>query len=327
MMDYITIRAALKAIRPRAIYRILQNHCEVFLSNLSQWPLTTDAVRQITPEFMLDHLQSNPLTRACYPTAVGYYPHALGHQMQRQQPTDNLLIVCTEGKGHVRTQHYEGSVQPGDILLLPSGHSHQYHADTKSPWTIYWVHFDGLQAKQMIKELDFDAEQVIVSIGQQPLLTSDLKRLLSLRQSGYRASVFNYAASLTRQILYYLALEIRSRNSLHRHNFNLDALQSLMLENIDGELDLDTLAASAKLSRNHFAAKYKKLTGISPIKHFIHLKIEQACYLLDTSQNSAKQISAQLGYSDPLYFSRVFKKIIGLSPTDYRKQKRGWNSE
>lgn len=293
------------------------------MSTTSQWPLTSNAVRQITPGFMLEHLKQNPLTRACYPTAFGYYPNAIDHKMRRVQHSDNLLIYCDQGNGHIQTEDFYGRVKQGDVILLPSGHAHEYWASSEDPWSIYWVHFDGLQAHQLIEELDFDPEQAVASIGRQPLLASDFNRLLSLRQSGYRHSVFNYAAALTRQILYFLALQIRSSNTLKRHNFNLDALRSLMLENIHGDLDLDTMAASAQLSRHHFADKYKKLTGISPIKHFIHLKMERACYLLDSSNDSAKQVSAQLGYTDPLYFSRIFKKVIGISPTEYRKNLRG----
>lgn len=293
------------------------------MSTTSQWPLTTKAVRQITPGFMLEHLQQNPLTRACYPTSFGYYPNAQGHKMLRSEHSDNLLIYCDHGTGYIKTDKFYGQVKKGDVILLPSGHAHQYWASDEDPWTIYWVHFDGLQANQLIEELDFNAEQVVASIGQQPLLASDFNRLLSLRQSGYRHSVFNYAAALTRQILYFLALQIRSSNTLKQHNFNLEELRSLMLENIEGELDLDTMAACAQLSRHHFADKYKKLTGISPVKHFIHLKMERACYLLDTSNHSAKQVSSQLGYTDPLYFSRLFKKVIGISPTEYRKSLRG----
>ena len=293
------------------------------MSTPSQWPLTPDAARQITPGFILKHLQANPLTRACYPTAFGFYPQARGHSMERPTHNDNLLIYCAEGRGRVETPQYRGNVEAGDVILIPKGLAHSYRASGEAPWSIYWVHFDGLQAQQLVAELEFNPEQVVTAVGQQPLLVSDFRRLLSLRQSGYRLSVFNYAAALTRQILYFLALQIHSSNIRRQHNFNLDQLQSLMLDNIDGELDLDTLAASAQLSRHHFAAKYKKLTGISPIKHFIHLKMERACYLLDTSSESVKTVSAQLGYSDPLYFSRIFKKVIGISPSEYRMRLKG----
>lgn len=293
------------------------------MSTTSQWPLTSDAARHITPGFILEHLQDNPLTRACYPTAFGYYPKAAGHKMTRAEHSDNLLIYCEQGCGFIRTPDFKGAVRHGDIILLPAGQSHEYFANLDDPWSIYWVHFDGLQAQQLIQELNFDQQQLVINIGQQPFLASDFNRLLSLRQGGYRPSVFNYAAAITRQILYFLALQIHSKTLEGHKNFNLDALKSLMLDHIDGELDLDTLAASTQLSRYHFSAKYKKLTGISPIKHFIHLKMERACYLLDTSNDSAKQVSLILGYNDPLYFSRLFKKVIGLSPSDYRKRLRG----
>ncbi|HET8705548.1 MAG TPA: helix-turn-helix transcriptional regulator, partial [Pseudomonadales bacterium] len=77
------------------------------------------------------------------------------------------------------------------------------------------------------------------------------------------------------------------------------------------------------LSKFHFSKKYKALTGHSPIQHFIHLKMEQACYLLDISDQAVSLISQQLGYDDPHYFSRLFKKVIGVNPSQYRDAKRG----
>ncbi|MEP1594525.1 MAG: helix-turn-helix transcriptional regulator, partial [Halieaceae bacterium] len=68
----------------------------------------------------------------------------------------------------------------------------------------------------------------------------------------------------------------------------------------------------------HFSNRYKKLTGYSPVKHFLNMKMEHACYLLDSSDLSVKAIASQLGYEDPLYFSRIFSKTIGMSPRSYR---------
>jgi len=293
------------------------------MSAPSQWPLTFDAVRHITPAFMVKHLRQNPLTRACYPTAMGYYPLADGHQINRKSHDDNILIYCVEGSGKLETDDFEGGITQGDIILLPAGHDHVYAADKRTPWSLYWLHFDGIQTSQLLEELDYNPSHPVVNLGLKPLLVSDFKRLLSLRKSGYQRNIFNYAAAIVRQMLHYLALETHNLQTLQRHNFNLDSLHSLMHENLNGELDLDTLAASANLSRHHFSAKYKKITGTSPIKHFIHLKIEHACYLLDTSENTIKQVSAKLGYEDPLYFSRQFRKVLGLSPSEYRKRQRG----
>ncbi len=89
------------------------------MNTTSQWPLTKEAIRYTTPEFMLRFLQKNPLTRACYPCAVGYYPKAIGHKMTRIKHKDNLLIYCTDGEGFVRTKYFNGKIETGDLLLLP----------------------------------------------------------------------------------------------------------------------------------------------------------------------------------------------------------------
>lgn len=294
------------------------------MSTPSQWPLTADAVRYITPEFMLRFLGDNRLTRACYPTSVGYYPNAERHHMARQgsEHDNNLVIYCSEGQGWVRTADFNGPVRPGDILILPRACQHEYAADEQSPWSIYWLHFSGLEADALIRALDYRPEQPLVQLGAQGILEADFRRLISLRQSGFQHSVFTYAASLVRQILCHLAVEIRTSTAISRHNFNLDKIQGLMMENIEGNLNLDTLAAEARLSRYHFSAKYKQLSGYPPIKHFIHMKMERACHLLDNTQLAIADISHRLGYEDPLYFSRLFSKVIGQSPRDYRQQRQ-----
>lgn len=291
------------------------------LSQPSQWPLTEGAVRYITPEFMLGSLRDNRLSRACYPTAVGYYPRAKGHQMARSTHDDNLLIYCNEGSGYVKTQVFSGPVKPGDLLLLPKARAHEYLSNPSDPWTIYWLHFAGLETQTLIRSLDYKPEQPIIQIGQQPMLLGDFKRLLGLRKSGYQHAVFIYAASITRQILCQLALNIRNLTAVSRHNFNLDEIQGLMMEHIESDLDLGTLANCAHLSKFHFANKYKQLTGYPPIKHFIHMKMEHACYLLDNTSAPIGIIASQIGYEDPLYFSRIFRKTVGTSPSEYRKQR------
>jgi AraC-like DNA-binding protein len=293
------------------------------MSKPSQWPLSATAIRAITPQFILNELSSNTISRGCYPMAFGYYPEAHGHYINRSQHDDNLMIYCTEGVGHVETQHFKGPVKQGDVLLLPEGLAHHYHANEHTPWTVYWFHFGGEHSAELINNLSYQPEYPVTTLGLQPQLIADFKRLLSIRHTGYRSAAYVHAASIVQQILCYLAMEIRDAHASQQHNFSLDAIQQFMLERLDGDLSLDTLAANFNLSKYHFSNKYKQLTGYPPIKHFIHMKMERACYLLDTSLSSVKTISNQLGYDDPLYFSRLFRKTTGTTPTQYRDQAKG----
>jgi AraC-like DNA-binding protein len=53
------------------------------------------------------------------------------------------------------------------------------------------------------------------------------------------------------------------------------------------------------------------------------MKMERACYLLDITQQSVQEIAWSLGYEDAYYFSRLFRKVIGVAPTQYRAMRHG----
>jgi AraC family transcriptional regulator of arabinose operon len=293
------------------------------MSAPSQWPLPDKGIRFLTPAFMRAKLARHPLTRECYPTAMGFYPSAGLHRMQRQRHDDNLLIYCVEGKGLATAGTWRGLVEPGEILLLPQGIAHQYEADAEEPWTIYWVHFQGTSTAIFNQYLgNREGAATIAQAGISPQLVAHFRGLMAAHRTGYNTRAFINAANQLRHLLTHIALDIRQARASNQDSFKLESVQSFMLEHIGQPLQLDTLAAAANLSKFHFSKKYKALTGYSPIKHFLNMKMEHACHLLDSSQLSVKGVAAALGYDDQLYFSRQFSKTIGLSPRAYRRSVR-----
>ncbi|WP_101757089.1 AraC family transcriptional regulator [Oceanicoccus sp. KOV_DT_Chl] len=293
------------------------------MPDISQWPLSPEGIRFIVPEFIVAELATNPLTDGCYLVALGYYPNAFGHRMDRPIHSDQLIIYCTDGEGLIQVGNDSQLIKRGDMLVLPKNIAHRYQATTNSPWTIYWVHFDGLLSNHFLAPLVPDGQAFsVLPLGIQPKLVADFEALLEVRRTGYNPRNFVYASNQLRQILSFLGASGHLANN-QAEQLNLDAIHAMMQENLHGQLSLDTLAKKVQLSKYHFSSKYKSITGQSPIQHFLHLKMEHACYLLDISGNSVKEISRSLGYEDNFYFSRLFKKIIGVSPRQYRQLKRG----
>ena len=292
------------------------------MSSPSQWPLPEQGIRFLTPAFMLEQLYRHPLTRDCYPTAMGYYPQARGHRMQRPRHDDNLLFYCVDGRGTLEAGENRYEIATGDLALMPQGLIHNYASSLEQPWSIYWVHFQGISTRVFIDYLGYRDGRAVVNAGVAPALLASFNSLLAVRRTGYSSGAFINAANQLRHLFTQFAMETHRQQAKQHNPMDLDAIQDFMRDNIDQQLDLDALAAVAHLSKFHFSTRYRELTGYAPIKHFLHMKIEYACQLLDSSEISVKAISAELGYSDPLYFSRLFSKTMGMSPRAYRNSVR-----
>ncbi|NIB44620.1 AraC family transcriptional regulator [Pseudomaricurvus alkylphenolicus] len=285
----------------------------------SNWPLPDKGIRFLTPQFLCDQLSLHALTQGLFPVAMGYYPKAEKHHMVREQHSNNLMIYCTSGRGTLMLEGKTYRIRSGDLILLPEGLSHSYSSHSRYPWSIYWIHYEGQLCEEFHRHLDTSGP--VQAIGMQPRLISDFEELFRLRHSGYNLASFVHGCHQLQQIMSHLALLVRQRRSQTGKQIDLDAARAYMNEHLHGQLNLDSLAAHSKLSKYHFSKRFKALTGHSPIQFFINLKMQHACYLLDSSTQSVKQVAASLGYDDAYYFSRLFKKVIGLSPDQYRKSK------
>nr|WP_165794798.1 AraC family transcriptional regulator [Marinobacter fuscus] len=286
----------------------------------SRWPVPKDSVRYVVPEPILRLLATHPLTRELYPLAFGHYRKAAGHHMHREHHRDNLLIYCTDGKAFLNVAGTPYTVEAGDLLLLPAGASHRYTAAPDDPWSIHWVHYTGPLAEEFGHYMGFDETTRIRHLGRQPRLLVDFNGLLSVRQTGFRARGLIHASNRLRQLL--AAVPINADETSQARQAELDSLHSFMREHLEERLTLNQLAELSGLSPTHFATRYREQTGVSPIQHFLHLKVERACELLDSTSQSFADISRQLGYDDAYYFSRLFKKVMGKSPRDYRHTAR-----
>lgn len=289
------------------------------MTQTSRWPVPEDSVRYVVPAPIIRLLSEHPLTRELYPLAFGHYRRARGHHMHRDHHRDNILIYCTEGRAFLNVRGEPHTVEAGHLLLLPAGASHRYAADPEHPWTIHWVHYTGPLAEEFRKYMGFGNTPVRY-LGRQPRLIVDFNGLLSVRQTGFRAKGLIHATNRLRQLL--TAVPVSVDETGHQHQAELDSIHNYMHEHLDERITLNQLADLAGLSPAHFATRYRQQTGISPIQHFLHLKIERACQMLDTTSLRFTDISQRLGYDDAYYFSRLFKKVMGQSPRDYRHTPR-----
>jgi AraC-like DNA-binding protein len=94
----------------------------------------------------------------------------------------------------------------------------------------------------------------------------------------------------------------------------------MMQDNIQQIITLKQMAAFSNLSVTHFSSLFRKKTGHSPIEYFNHLKIQKACQYLAFTSMTVKELAFYVGVEDQYYFSRMFTRLMGISPSAYRKR-------
>ena len=114
----------------------------------------------------------------------------------------------------------------------------------------------------------------------------------------------------------------QNSKTLEKDQETIDAVIHYMRENIERKLSLLELAEHVGLSSSRFSLLFQKKAGYPPLAYLNQLKIQKACHYLDFTDMKVNQISPRLGFEDAFYFTRMFTKIMGVSPTDYRAMKK-----
>ena len=273
----------------------------------------------VLPQITIEMEQNDPLVSSLHITDIGYYPHAESHFRERLKPiSEYVLIYCMEGEGWFKLEEQEYRVRANQFFILPPNRPHTYGADKDNPWTIYWIHFTGSHAAIYSEnsQVPMDIRPALnsrISERQHVFeeIFSTLERSTDLESLRYASSLLHYYLASMRYLRLYRP-EATTSPSL------IDAVKHYMQENIERHLTLEQIAQYTGYSPSHFSSLFRKATGESPLAYLNRQKIEHACLLLETTDMRVNQICHKVGISDNYYFSRLFSKLKGCSPKQYR---------
>ena len=283
-------------------------------------------IQHIIPRPILGDLTRHILVSQLYPTDIGRYPRARGHLRRRERgAAENILILCTSGSGWFEIHGRRQSLQAGQMLLLPKDVPHAYGASARNPWSILWVHFLGDDAPFFFTLLETGSH--VVPVGR-PLMNR-CSRLFtdafSALSGGFTQAGVICAAQAIRHMLGLLFFQNRAFHPATKApaTENIERVLRFMRDHVDATLTVQAMAKEAGLSVTHFSRLFSRQTSFAPVEYFIHLKMQRACRFLTLTNASVKEIAAHIGYDDPYYFSRLFRKVMGEPPAHYRKFKLG----
>lgn len=269
----------------------------------------------IPTEAFVDYAE-HPLIKGLYLTDVGCFPNADNHYMEREEGAEEyILLYCVNGQGIIEMNGERYILHADELICIPKQMKHRYYADKKNPWSLFWVHFKG----ENTKYFPLDQRQVVtmISIHSQNRLTFLFDLLFRVLERNYTLGNFIYISQVLQMILAEVFYREKS-DEVGTQNKHVTSIIRYMYKHLDGLITLDDLVHEFDFSKSYINAIFRSCTQRTPIDFFICLKMQEACKLLKSSDLYVNEIAQKLGYSDPYYFSRIFKKTVGLSPSAYK---------
>lgn len=230
---------------------------------------------------------------------------------------DWQLLYVAAGQA---TFYFDGQPQTlgaGTAVLYLPGQPQRYVYEAKDKPQVYWLHFTGRDAAATLESYGLQAGHMYVgSAPQFAQLFDSIIRELQLCRPLYRQLL----PKLLDQILLQLQRQLLESPSRGRTvEWEIWEAVSYFQKHYDRPLSVAEYARSHHMSSAWFIHEFKRCTGLPPMQYLQNLRLNTARGLLEGTDCTIRQAAAIVGYSDPLYFSRLFKRSVGVSPQAYRE--------
>ena len=236
----------------------------------------------------------------------------------------DLIHFVFRGRGNVTTAGRRFEVFAGQLFYLRRGAVSYYEANDEAPWYYAWIGFDGPWGGAILAESGLNEDNPVAQIP-------DMPRCYALCEAMLKAFLSSDDYLAMTGLCYQLMDDLRQLTfppqkqsvlpEIHRETADswLNAVISKVEAGYRSDLSVQALADEVGVSRTHLTEEFKKVTGRSVKRYITELRMERAKMHMIRTKRSIKDIALDCGYSDPLFFSRMFKKYYGMSPQEYRK--------
>jgi AraC-like DNA-binding protein len=245
-------------------------------------------------------------------------PYGLTRTLQHHE----MIFIC-EGSGHVAIGKDRYPIKKGMLFYIPPGMQLTLEPNPQKPEHFLKVHFSGSQMvldpdgkwkfQGNIQALHQPVAQKIADYAPVEKLFEELVDIWNGKGPSYEF----IAGTILRQLFIQISLYNNRQSRNHSVSLKIDRMIEYMRQNIDRQITLEELSGVAGLSTFYLSRAFKEATGYPVILYFNKMKIEKAKELLIEGNKKVKEVAYELGYSNEFYFSRMFKKIEGLSPREF----------
>lgn len=232
-------------------------------------------------------------------------------------PTDSEFILSDNTGAYTVTK--------GQIAIIPAGLNHSYNPKSDKGFSKLYCHFlADIANDSFFKAIGADEKITVLNIPTESVY-NDIKKVFSELVEGYQSYLSNnsistilYNKSKVTELLS-LIMDIMKPKTVSSNINKFEDSISYMNKNLSKQVTLQELADDMHFHPAYYCRIFKQYFGISPMKYMNNLRIEKAKQLLSLTNLTLEDICEQIGMNNTFYFSSLFKKATGMSPTAFRK--------
>lgn len=246
--------------------------------------------------------------------AIGVTHPDKDYFISRERSDYHVIEYIVSGKGVLSIDGKEFNLEPDDIYILPPESKHSYRADPEQPYLKIWCNFYSNTFAKIQTDYHLDRKYVFHA----PECKEDFVRLIEIANFGSRINDEEWAnvASVLINVLNKIAARLYQPEGDH-------ILAARAKEILDGaifeNLTVEELTKRLFVSKMILTREFREMYGMSPYQYYLNKKLSWAKLMLHNSNMSVKEISDKLCFADEHYFSGLFKRKVGVSPSEFRK--------
>ncbi len=226
------------------------------------------------------------------------------------------LLYISHGSGVFSTINRSYEIAGGSAFFLFPGIRHAYHPHKSTGWEEFWIGFTGPYANNLWEQGVISPEKSIFHVGYQESLIHMFDENFRLMHQQFPGFKIRLSGGIIALITSIMGLSKQQQYQTNEINV-VDKVKSLLEGRIFDNISIDEITEATGIGKSKLIALFSDYTGLSPYQYFLHMKINKAKEWLNMGL-SVKEISYRLGFQDPCYFSRIFTKKTGFSPTEWR---------
>ena len=222
-------------------------------------------------------------------------------------PGTLIAVRTINGEGIIETTSGQFCVRENCITFFKAIDIEKYY--TKHDiWDFIWFEFSGAAP-----EIEYETSvQLSPSLWEKMMLEECMKAICNARTSSLASSIF------TSLLLYYLKMNNEQEHSFRNHI--VERSVRYIRENIHKNFTISEIARYNNISERYLHLIFRSVLAVSPKEYILSLKLKTAAELIDTTDMHINTIAFSLGFDNQYYFSKVFKRYYGESPSLYRKK-------